>query len=472
MHNRGAIFISTVSQILVRIIGIATAFISVKLIATHLGTEGSGNFNTIATYFNFCIILADLGLFSTAVREIAKNPTSETKIITNIFWVRLATAFVATLVAIIGIFLTPEPEIIRLGVLVGSGFIFFNLMGSVYDMVLQYHLKMQYSAIAELASKTVTLAALAIILFYHGSFYSVVFTSTIAALVMFIGKYLGARHLLKMDNRQTDLAFARHLLTLSIPLGAVFIVNNIFFKLDTLMLYTFKGAAAVGIYSVAYKVLEVTLFIGSYFASSLKPTLTHQLQHEPVSAAQLIRQSITIMLIVSAPITIISAVFSKGIILFLSSPAFITGSWALVVLSLTLPFLYLDILLGEILIATDKKRLLIGIAVFMLAFNFIANLYIIPRYSFYGAAVSTLLSEILLFLINLYYTRQILAFSIDWSSCLKIALVAVLTFFGCLQIRMVPVHVLFQIIACFILYTLLIFLLRIIRPEQIKQLVR
>ena len=41
--------------------------------------------------------------------------------------------------------------------------------------------------------------------------------------------------------------------------GSCLIVNNIYFKIDSLMLFYYKGAVDVGIYAVAYRVLETTL---------------------------------------------------------------------------------------------------------------------------------------------------------------------------------------------------------------------
>ena len=141
------------------------------------------------------------------------------------------------------------------------------------------------------------------------------------------------------------------------------------------------------------------------------------------------------MLILALPITAISAAFPKEIILFISSPAFLSGSRALVLLSFTLPFIYLDTLLGEVLLANNSRKLLVRIAIVMLSFNFLTNLYFIPKYSFMGAAFTTFISEVLLFAINLYYTKKILPYKIDLEGVIKIILIASATWFFAVIIK-------------------------------------
>jgi len=445
VENKKGIFISTITQIIGRVIGIAFALASIKIITNYLGTTGTGELNTITTYINFFIVIADLGLFSVTVREIAKNPEKEKKIISNVLWIRIVTAFIACLIAGSIVFLTDYNDHIKLGTLIALGFIFFNLLSSVYDIVFQLRLKMQYSALAELLSKLVSLVALILIVNNHGSFYWIVLTTTISGIAMFVFKWLFSFKFVKFTS-EYDQKITNWIINAAIPLGAVFIVNNLFFKIDTLMLFAIKGAAAVGIYSVAYKVLEVTLFAGSYFASSLKPAFARNINNDPKALSDVLNKAFLIMLLISFPIAIVCSVFSKEIIIFLSNEDFVAGASALIFLGFTLPLIYLDILLGEILIAKDTRRILIFIAIFMLTLNFVLNLILIPLYSFMGAAIVTFVSELVLLIINLYYVRKIISYKIDWRSVGKIVFISLLTVIGGFSLKLLPINFVILII--------------------------
>jgi len=468
MFDKKAVFWNTASQVTVRFIALALTLVSVKLLTNYLGTVGVGEYNTITTYINFFIVLADLGLFSVTVREIAKNPDSEKKIISNVFTIRLISALAASIIAVAIAFLTNYNADLKIGILIASGFLFFNLLASVYDMVLQYRLKMQYSALAELFSKLGAIIALYVIILHHGNFLWIVGTVALSGILIFLLKWLfGSRYVPFSPKYEKELS--GWIFNIAWPLGLVFIISNIFFKLDTLMLFVIKGAATVGIYSVAYKILEVTAFIGSYFANALKPAFSEKMNTDKKFVSNLIKKAFGVMLFVSLPITVICIAFSREIILFLSSPDFISGAKALVFLSLTLPLLYADVLLSEILIANDERKLLIRIAISILIFNFTANLIFIPLFSFMGAAYTTFLSEVVLFIVNYHYSRKIIDFKINWSNTFKLVFIAALsTAFAFSLKELVSVNFLVEIAitACF--YLLLAMAFQVLKIENIK----
>ena len=468
MKEKRAIFISTVSQIIVRFFTLAFTLVAVKLITNHLGPAGTGNYNTISTYLNFFIVIADLGLFSVTVREISKKPEDEKKILSNVLVIRAVTALLAVLVSILVVFLTNFNHDVKIGTLIASGFLFFNLLSSVYDMILQHRLKMQFSAGAEFIARIITLIALFAIIRLNLGFYFIVSTITLSGILIYILKRYFASKFVAFSPKYNK-EVSNWIFTLSWPLGIVFVVNNLFFKIDTLMVAAIKGPVAVGIYSTAYKVLEVIVFVGGYFASSLKPILSREITNNKKNVANIITKSINIMLILALPITIVCVVFPKEIIEFISSKDFLSGSNALILLAFTLPFIYLDNLLGEILLANNERKLLTKIAVSLLAFNFLTNLYFIPKYSFMGAAVTTLASEILLFIINYYFTKKIIPYRLDRSGLFKIFLTSIITFVLALFVRRLEINFLVSIFSLLAIYLGICFAFRIISPSFIKE---
>jgi len=470
--DKKAIFVNTASQIMVRFITLAFTLISIKLLTNYLGVSGVGKYNTITTYVNFLLVIADLGLFSVTVREISKNPHNEKQILSNVYIIRLISAFLMCLVAVGIIFFTPyrhDPEMFY-GIMIATGFLFFNLMGSVYDIVLQYRLKMQFSATAEFLSKLLTLAALFIIIRLNGGFLWTASTIALMGFLIFVFKWYFGNKFVRLKP-QYDKHIALWIFNLSWPIGIVFIVSNLFFRLDTMMLFVIKGATAVGIYSVAYKVLEVTAFIGSYFASALKPTLAENIDHKKEFLSSVMRKSFNIMLLLAMPVTVACAVFAKDIIIFLSNADFVSGSPALVFLAFTLPIIFFDVLLSEILIANDERKLFIRIAVFILIFNFIFNLIFIPLYSFMGAAWGTFVSELVLFVVSLYYTRKIVPFKIDFSGIGKILIVAILTTTIAYILKLSGLYFILSIIISLAVFALLTLIFRIVTKETLKELI-
>jgi len=469
--DKRAIFINTASQVIVRILTLALSLVSIKLLTNYLGVFGVGQYNTINTYAGMIIVMADLGLFSVAVREIIKNPAEEKKILANVLTVRVISALLAAIVSATLVYSTKYDPAIKMGVLIASAYIFFNLIGSVYDVYLQARLKMQYSAVSEFISRLISLSALAIVIYFHGHFYLVVATIGLYGLVTFALKYYFGRRFLKFGFAY-DKELALKIMNMAWPLGLVFIVNNIFFKLDTLMLFAIKGADAVGIYSVAFRVLEVTTFVGGFFANSLFPVISKNISNNKARVGAVVSRATTIMLLLALPITLLCLVLPKEIILFLSNSDFVSGAPALVILAFTLPLIYCDILLGSVLIANDERKYMIKIAIFILLFNFLANLYMISRFSFMGAAITTLVSELVLVVVNYYYIKRVIVCRFDYRQIGKIIAIALLSFaVGYLLKNWIANFVVTGVLVVGI-YTILAWAMNVINIGQIRALVK
>ena len=420
------------------------SLITIKIIANYLGTAGTGYYNTIITYLSFFITFADFGLFSVGVREIAKHPEKREKLLGNIFSIRLISALVAGTAAIAIVFLTNYPAEIKTGVLVASLFFFFNLAGSIFDMIFQVRMEMQKVATAEVLSKIIAVASLYFVYIFNLGFYAVVATVSISAIAGFLIKFLMLKksHLVKLCFESETV---KDILRMSIPMGVIFVVDNFYFKVDTLILFYFKGAVDVGIYAIAYRVLETTMFAAAFLAYSLKPLLSKNIENDKEKAAKAATQGLTFLLFMALSIVVACTTFSKEIITFLANSDFVSGAPALIILSFSGILIYLNVLLGEIMIARDLRKYLFVLAISVLAFNIITNIIFIPRYSFIAAAYTTLASEILLFVLGFYMSKKIIPLKIDFGRFFKLAISAVLAILLASAMKSTGLYFLFPI---------------------------
>ena len=396
--------VSTGSQIAFRLLGTGISLVTTKLIAQAFGVSGTGTFNTITTYLAWVSVVADLGLFSYGVREISRNPTQEQGLFSTLFGVRLVTALAASCIAAVAALAFHTDRTLVQGVAIASLFIFLNLTASAFDVVFQNRQAMQFPALAEFLSKGVLLAA--------------VFTSvrsgagllwTVASIPLSGAVILGVKALLCRRFVVPHPHFSRkqfeNLIAASLPLGIVFILNNLYFKVDTLFLYAVKGTTAVGYYSLAYKVLEVALFVGAYLTSSLKPVLSTSLQDNKRYSGSVVQRGVLALLMLSLPLSILLGAFAKPIVLLLSTSEFFPSIHLLQVLAWSIPLLYLDMLLGEVLIARGQRTTLLRIAGGMFMLILVTDSVAIPLYGAVGAAYATVGAELVLLCINVLCCR-------------------------------------------------------------------
>jgi len=78
------------------------------------------------------------------------------------------------------------------------------------------------------------------------------------------------------------------------------------------------------------------------------------------------------------------------------------------ILSLAIFLSYFNHLTGFTIVALGKQRLYFSVALAALAFNVLLNLLVIPKFSYYGAAGVTILTETLIFFITLFFVFRLL----------------------------------------------------------------
>jgi O-antigen/teichoic acid export membrane protein len=176
------------------------------------------------------------------------------------------------------------------------------------------------------------------------------------------------------------------------PLFINQLLQGLFFKIDALLLPGLAGAVAAGTYAAAYKVSEGAGVISSSFTLALFPRLSRDTD---LSGAY--RMALRVLLQIAFPLAVGIGLLSEQIVALFGGREYLPDSAiALSILICYLPFSYANGLTQYVLIAAGKQRMLTGAFAAALAFNLAANLVLIPRFSYVGAAWVTVASEIVL----------------------------------------------------------------------------
>ena len=176
------------------------------------------------------------------------------------------------------------------------------------------------------------------------------------------------------------------------PLFINQLLQSVFFKVDALLLPALAGIAAAGVYAAAYKVAEGAGIISSSFTLALFPRLSRE---SNLNTAY--RLALRILLQVGLPLAVGVGLLADSVINVVGGRAYLPDSAiALEVLIAYLPLSYANGLTQYVLIAAGKQRWLTLAFVGALVFNVGANLVLIPRLSYMGAAWVTVASEIVL----------------------------------------------------------------------------
>jgi O-antigen/teichoic acid export membrane protein len=176
------------------------------------------------------------------------------------------------------------------------------------------------------------------------------------------------------------------------PLFVNQLLQGLFFKVDALLLPGLAGLAAAGVYGAAYKVSEGAGIVSSSFTLALFPRLSRA-----SDTTEAYRLGVRLLLQIGLPLAAGVALLAEPIVAVVGGRDYLPDSAvALAILICYLPLSYANGLTQYVLIAAGRQRLLTAAFVAALVFNVVANLLVIPRFSYVGAAWVTVLSELVL----------------------------------------------------------------------------
>jgi O-antigen/teichoic acid export membrane protein len=180
-----------------------------------------------------------------------------------------------------------------------------------------------------------------------------------------------------------------------------FMLNNLlaslFFRLDSLLLRPLAGDAALGWYNAAYRVLDGLNLIPAHFTLALFPLLARRGDTDRQALARVYQRALKVLLTLALPTAVGVALLAEPLVLLIAGPAYVPqADWALRTLIWFLPFSFVNGVTQYVLIAVDRQRFLTLAFLVATAFNLAANLVLIPRASYLGAALVTVLSEVVL----------------------------------------------------------------------------
>lgn len=161
---------NTVSQVAAKFINAAISVVIVKVITSTLGKVGYGEYALAYEFLALFLIVADLGLFTIAVREMSDDEKKITRILGNVTSMRLVLSILLSVLAIGLAFVMPGySEQVKYGVIIVAVSMSINLMSITISAALQVKLLMTWNALALVLGKFVMLSYIAYTAFFYST---------------------------------------------------------------------------------------------------------------------------------------------------------------------------------------------------------------------------------------------------------------------------------------------------------------
>jgi len=413
LSNTSKIAFNTAIQLVGKAVTVATSIVIVAYLTRYLGVAGYGDYATIFAYLGIFGVVVDLGLFVIGVREIAKHPDQEATILSNMLGLKIVFGLAIFALAYGITWGLPYSHVIRQGILLGAVSQFFISLNQVPLGSFQANLVMYKATISDVIARFLMLGLVWWFVGHNGTVLDMVLTVVAANIVAF-----GMNILLMRANYwlrpEFNLKEWGKIIKEALPMGIIMVLGAIYFRIDTLMLAGIKGSEAVGIYSAPYKILEVLLVVPSIFMSSVLPVITAAMNRSVADAQIIFQKAFNFLSITALPLVAGTVIASTQIMLLIAGGDFVASGPLLKILVIALGGSFINSVMIYTMIAADQQKQLLVPYLGATIFNIVANLIVIPHYSYWGAALVTVVTEIWVLLASGYLVLRKLKFKIKW----------------------------------------------------------
>jgi O-antigen/teichoic acid export membrane protein len=192
-----------------------------------------------------------------------------------------------------------------------------------------------------------------------------------------------------------DVEFWKDTLKRSWPIGVSIFFNLIYYKGDTLVLSLTRTQAEVGIYSAAYRVLEILITVPFMLAGLMLPLFSEAWGKSDLPRlSRLAKDSVSAIMILIAPIVMGTLVLADRIMLLVAGKDFVLSGPVLRILIVATGIIFLNVMYAHVVVAVQAQRKMLPIYVVTAIGIFAGYVFLIPRYGMWAAAWLTVASEV------------------------------------------------------------------------------
>ncbi len=371
-------------------------FFAVTYLARILGPKGFGEIGFAAAILAYFLLPVNLGLDTFGVREVSRDHTKIDNYFNNILTIRLMAFFISFLFLLIFIYFIPKSvEVKKLILFYGLSLFSFSITIEWVFMGIE---KMEYVAVSRVAKQAIYLVLVLILVKGSDQILSVPFTylsSTLIGSIILLSFYISAHGAYKP---KFDLLSWKKILQQSLPMGFSYMMIQVYYNFDLVMLGFLKGEEVVGWYSAAYKIILLLFAIPTLVITIFFPLLSNYFKNYFSQLKDVTSIYVKILVTLGLPFGFGGTILAKELITFIYGQNYSASILAFHILIWNLVVVFLNIAFGNPLLAWDLQRRHMKCMALGTTVNLALNFLLIPKYSLYGASVATLLSEVTVFL--------------------------------------------------------------------------
>lgn len=184
--------------------------------------------------------------------------------------------------------------------------------------------------------------------------------------------------------------------------------TTIYTHLDTVMLGFMATDIDVGYYNAAVKIKTILVSIVTSLGTVLLPRASYYIEHGLMDEFRKVsNKALNFVFLVACPMTIYFIFFAKQGIFFLSGSAYEGAVVPMQIIMPTLIFIGITNILGiQILVPLGREKIVLYSEIAGAIINVVLNIILIPRMASAGAAIGTLVAELVVMVVQCWALRM------------------------------------------------------------------
>ena len=380
------------------------SFIFLTKTTRYLGSEEYGVLSFAIAFASIVIFLADLGISTVMVRDIARDKTIAPKYFSNSILLKLILSVVTLLsTALIGFAFNYPFATMQIVYVITLSLIFVSFYGIIGSIIQAFEV-MEYLSLGNVIYNVVMLICALLAIHLGVDVLGFAYVYLISSIIVAGYYFVIAMRKLPWPKWHIDLDLWKYLVKEAIPFGLSTIFIRVYYYIDTLMisLMIADPNAVMGCYNAAYRMVLILSFIPITFLGSVYPIMSKYYVTSDKYLGLIFERSFKYLMALAIPIGVGTTLLGDQLVFLVYGPDYASSAIALKILVWSEVLIFLSAVFGNLLNSTNRQVIVTRQTMFAAALNIVLNLFLIPKYSYIGASISTVSTELFSFFFLLY----------------------------------------------------------------------
>lgn len=408
IENKKSIKKNFVYNMILTLLNLIFPLITFPYVSRILGSTGVGKVDFANSILQYFILIGTLGLPIYGVREIAKVKYSfeeRSRVFSELFIIGLISNVLSTLSLVFIINSVPK--------IIAEQKLFYVLLVNMFlnifslDWLFQGLEEYRFITIRSIIVKILSMIFLFVFIRNKEQYVLYGLVSVISISGSNLLNAFSLRRYVKLTLKNIDLK--KHIKPLLIIFSSSF-ATSIYMYLNSSMLGFLAGDSHVGYYAAANKLNRIVISVVASLVVVVTPRISYYFNEKLLKEVNnIIKFSISFVFCVAIPATFGLALLAPQAILVFSGKDFIPS---IITMRLINPIIIVvglcNVTSTLILIPMNKEKCVLKSVVLGAITNCAANFILIPTLYENGAAIATVLSEVVVLGVQMYYSRELL----------------------------------------------------------------